>query len=100
MWLSCARTEAIKYAVDTHHIKSSNYDAIIQIENAVFNFAEETDFVQTGDVNSDDIINILDVILTVNIILGNSDFNSSADINNDEVIDVLDIVQLVNMILS
>ena len=79
---------------------SSNYDAIIQIENAVFNFAEETDFVQTGDVNSDDIINILDVILTVNIILGNSGFNSSADINNDEVIDVLDIVQLVNMILS
>ena len=79
---------------------SSNYNAVAQIENAVFNFAQNTEFVQTGDINSDDLINILDIILVVNIILGNSNFNSLADINNDEVIDILDIVQLVNIILS
>ena len=53
-----------------------------------------------GDVNSDNIVNILDVILTINIILGLSDFNSSADINIDGNIDILDVVQLVNIILD
>ena len=41
---------------------SSNYNALIQIENAVFDFAEETDFTIIGDINSDGIINILDVV--------------------------------------
>ena len=53
-----------------------------------------------GDVNSDNVINILDVILVVNIILGINDFNNLADINIDGSIDILDVVQLVNIILS
>jgi len=53
-----------------------------------------------GDVNSDNVINILDVILVVNIILGINDFNNLADINIDGSIDILDIVQLVNIILN
>ena len=53
-----------------------------------------------GDVNYDNIVNILDVIFTINIILGLSDFDNVADINNDGNIDILDIVQLVNIILS
>ena len=36
-----------------------------------------------GDLNDDDIINILDVILLVNIILGNEIPMDSADINNN-----------------
>ena len=53
-----------------------------------------------GDVNSDNVINILDIILVVNIILGINDFNNLADINNDGSIDILDVVQLVNIILN
>ena len=53
-----------------------------------------------GDINSDGIINILDIIMTVNIILGTSSFNEAADMNADGFIDVLDIVSLVNLILS
>ena len=53
-----------------------------------------------GDVNEDSIVNILDVILTINIILGIDNFNSMADINDDDVVDVLDIVQIVNIILE
>ena len=53
-----------------------------------------------GDVNSDNVINILDVILVVNIILGINDFNNLADINIDGSIDILDVVQLVNIILN
>ena len=79
---------------------SSNYNALIQIENAVFNFAEETDFTTIGDINSDNIINILDIILIINIILGLDNFNSLADINIDGNIDVLDVVSLVNIILN
>ena len=53
-----------------------------------------------GDVNQDGIVNVLDIILTVNIVLGNSEFSSNADINQDNLINVLDIVSLVNIILS
>jgi len=53
-----------------------------------------------GDLNSDQVINILDVILLVNIILDLDPFNSSGDINLDGQIDILDVVQLVNIILT
>jgi len=57
-----------------------------------------------GDVNSDGSIDILDVVLIVNIILGTlepSDLQIQAsDLNLDEVVNILDIVQIVNIILS
>ena len=53
-----------------------------------------------GDLNTDGIINILDVIQTINIILYESEFNSQADLNGDEIINVLDIVILVDLILT
>ena len=52
-----------------------------------------------GDINGDSLINIQDVILTVNLIL-NNEYNNQADLNSDETIDILDIVQLVNIILN
>ena len=79
---------------------SNNYDAMIQIENAIFDFAEETDFTVIGDINSDGVINILDVVGLVNIILGISPENPTGDLNQDGVYNVLDIVQLVNIILD
>ena len=77
---------------------SSNYDAMIQIENAVFDFAEETDFIITGDINLDNVINIQDIILAVNLVLSN-EYNSSADLNSDGEVNILDVVALVNIIL-
>ena len=79
---------------------SSNYSALIQIENAVFDFAEETDFAILGDINSDSIINILDIVLIINIILGLDNYTDLADINFDENINVLDIIMLINIILE
>jgi hypothetical protein len=57
-----------------------------------------------GDVNNDGLINILDVIQTVNIILGANpnptDYELwAADMNQDGNIDILDIVLIVNTIL-
>ena len=58
-----------------------------------------------GDVNDDSLINILDVIQTVNIILGANpnptDYELwAADMNQDGNIDILDIVLIVNTILG
>jgi len=52
-----------------------------------------------GDLNEDQILNILDIVLMLNIVL-NGEYSSTADINNDEIINVLDIVQLVNIVLN
>ena len=78
---------------------SSNYWPLIEIENAVLSFAEENNFIESGDINSDSNINIQDVVLVVNLIL-NSEYDYLADLNLDNIVDVLDIVQLVNLILN
>ena len=78
---------------------SNNYDGMIQIESAILGFAEETNFIIIGDINSDGIINILDIVQIVNLVL-TSEYNETADLNSDGVVDVLDIVQIVNIILS
>ena len=53
-----------------------------------------------GDINLDNTINVLDVVILVNIILGNSEQTSNTDINSDGIINVLDVVTLINIILS
>lgn len=78
---------------------SNNYDAMIQIENALFDFAEENDFIVSGDVNVDGLVNILDIVQTVNLVLIN-EYEESGDLNGDGIVNVLDIVQLVNIILN
>ena len=57
-----------------------------------------------GDVNSDEILNVLDLIQLVGHILETSEFDinqiSVADINNDSIVDILDIISIVNMIIG
>ena len=57
-----------------------------------------------GDVNQDLTVDILDIVLVVNFILGqqepdNSQFFAS-DINNDGIINIQDIILLMNIILN
>ena len=78
---------------------SNNYNAMIQIENAILDFAEETDFMIAGDVNADGYVDILDIVTTVNFVL-NNEYSSYADLNSDSTVDILDIVQLINIILN
>ena len=52
-----------------------------------------------GDLNFDNIINIIDILILINFILLN-EFNINADINNDQQLNVLDILQLVDIILN
>ena len=53
-----------------------------------------------GDINGDEILNVLDVILVVNMVLGETPNDLNGDMNNDGGINVLDIVLLVNQILN
>ncbi|MBC8256845.1 MAG: hypothetical protein H8E85_06000 [Candidatus Marinimicrobia bacterium] len=57
-----------------------------------------------GDVNLDGTLNVLDVVLLVNYVLGAEEFTptqeSLSDLNGDGGVNILDIVQLVNLILQ
>ena len=53
-----------------------------------------------GNLNSDLTINVLDIIITVNIILNIEESNDCADINADGTINILDIVLIANLILD
>jgi len=57
-----------------------------------------------GDVNGDGVVNVLDVVKTVNIALGRvqptDEERQAADANSDGVINVLDVVQIVNIALG
>ena len=53
-----------------------------------------------GDVNQDGGLNVLDIVLVVNVILGISDEMCNMDMNGDEYIDILDVISIINIILD
>ena len=53
-----------------------------------------------GDINSDGVVNVIDVVILVSVILGNTEETPAADINGDGIFNVLDVVTLVNIILG
>ena len=57
-----------------------------------------------GDINLDELVNILDILLVVNIILGDYEANELelwlADLNSDGAINILDIIAIATIILN
>ena len=55
-----------------------------------------------GDMNDDEVVNVLDVVLLVNSVLngGSADDYPHADVNGDGTLNVLDVVLLINIILE
>ena len=57
-----------------------------------------------NDINNDGDWNILDILLTINFIMGQIDPDAEqsflADMNQDGYIDILDIIMMVNFILT
>ena len=52
-----------------------------------------------GDLNGDNIINIIDIVILVNIILDiESSYNICYDINSDDSLDILDIIYIIQLI--
>ncbi len=58
---------------------------------------------EQGDVNLDGLIDVVDIVLLVNYILGLAELNEesliAADIDNNNIINVVDVVSLINLIL-
>ena len=59
---------------------------------------------ESGDINLDELINVQDVVLVINYILGQTELSQQqinlADLNNDESINIQDIILLVSIILD
>ena len=53
-----------------------------------------------GDLNSDGLINVLDVVLLVNLVLLGNEPDDCSDVNGDGILNVIDIVLLVNILLN
>ena len=65
---------------------------------------ENTNQCVLGDLNNDSFINVTDIVLMVNLVVGfNNNFDEylcTSDFNQDNIINVQDIVLLVTLILS
>ena len=84
------------WVISTHEMDSGDYGT-----PGTFGSEECT---SNGDVNSDNILNILDIVSIIQFILGESEFNTLqiciSDVNNDDLANILDIVIIVNLILG
>ena len=52
-----------------------------------------------GDINGDEVLNVLDIVLMINMILSD-EYSVVADVNEDESVDVLDVVLMVNILVG
>ena len=91
--------------------QGGSYDVSLTVTN-IYGMESEphTEMVQLGsnimpgDINNDSILNILDIVLVVNFVLGDATPNASefsaADLNGDGTLNILDVVILTNLILG
>ena len=86
--------------VDMLAIRSDNMVVAASHGRGLFYGIFNADNLLIGDINLDNIINVLDVVLLVNLILDSSDYNELGDLNNDNILDILDIISLLNLILE
>ena len=85
-----------------HLLDNSDYcDTLLNIPSSAAQFYTNLQCQEflAGDINGDYIINIQDIVLTVNLVMI-GEYNSNADLNSDGATNILDIVQIVNIILN
>ena len=71
---------------------------IDEIYNIIDQILEEEDWI-IGDIDFNHIVNVQDIVLLVNFILGSS-YGFSADVNNDQIVNIQDIIVIINIILN
>ena len=54
---------------------------------------------QTGDINCDDQVDILDIVSMINLIF-EDEYDPNADVNGDNTIDILDVILVVDIIIN
>ena len=78
---------------------SRNHEGMALIESSIFDFATETDFIASGDINSDSILTEDDITVLVNLILEGR-YNFISDLNYDNNSDVFDLLELINIVIQ
>ena len=75
-------------------------DNTISDIGAIF-YNQSTECTLSGDINNDNVINILDVVETVNAILFVDEQNlECSDMNEDGIVNIIDIINIINIILD
>ena len=106
-WQQCWYDDSLSISIKYEYAKSSNLAgvgiwALGYDSNSAQMWGSIEDqfsiFIQ-GDLNGDNIVNVVDIVQLVNTILEN-EYSSSMDLNNDSIVNVLDILILVNIILD
>ena len=81
-----------------------NSDPIDVLQGMYNDWILENTSHELGDINQDSIIDILDIIILVNFILGSSESNLIsaylADTNSDDIINIQDIIIIINYIIN
>ena len=88
----------------TNQRKVTYIDGPIEADVA-YTFVEDLGFVgKKGDLNEDEVVDVLDIIISVNFVLGGDspelEILWAADMNFDSILNILDVVRLVNFILA
>ena len=66
------------------------------IESAVFDYATETDFTPSGDLNFDGELTSEDIAILVNLIQV-EEYEFISDLNYDNNLDIFDLLELINV---
>ena len=95
----------ISVDINTNNLNDGDYNAYISILSNGGNATLPVNLIVNGsllgDTNGDAQINVLDVIIMVNMILGSAEIDlNTADINGDGIVNVLDVTLLLNFILN
>ena len=109
--INSGQSSSVNISVDTNEILGGEYSAFLAINSSggsesvhVLLNVDGPGTVISGDGNLDGVVNVLDVVLIVNFVLGDltptTQQQDASDINNDGEINVLDIVGIVNIILG
>ena len=93
----------IQEQIDFELLNFSNQQTYTLVLSSLNNFDIEQNIIfryigLLGDINNDQIIDVIDIIFIINLILESS-YDLTADLNNDGVLNILDIVILINLIL-
>ncbi len=86
-------------------VKTNDYEnANIVIPISLSIYEDSCSGWNSGDLNQDNQLNVLDITLMINIALNLMDSSEcqylAADLNQDEIVNILDILSLVNLILD
>ena len=80
-----------------------NNEILFAANSNIYRLLSDEQLFEIGDINQDEQINIQDIILIINFILGNQTTQYefwSSDLNKDNLVDILDLVLIINSILN